>query len=63
MTISVFQVRIESYKVREKTRLEYVYEFLGIESTITWDVQDDLVLQDREKDKDFLVDIKRLKAL
>lgn len=57
------QVRIESYKVREKTRLEYVYEFLGISSTITWDIADDEMLKERARDRDYLKDIKSLKAL
>ncbi|RUS78425.1 hypothetical protein EGW08_013799 [Elysia chlorotica] len=57
------QVRIESYKVKDKTRLEYVYEFLGIQSTITWDVDEGMLNRDKAIDRDFLSDIKRLKAL
>ncbi|KAK3735764.1 hypothetical protein RRG08_036812 [Elysia crispata] len=56
------QVRIESYKVREKTKLEYVYEFLGIQSTITWDIEDDIITRDKAKDRDFMADIKRLRV-
>ncbi|KAK3735042.1 hypothetical protein RRG08_001832 [Elysia crispata] len=56
------QVRIESYKIREKTKMEYVYEFLGIESKITYDPQDDLRRKEREMDKDFMVELKRLKC-
>ncbi|GFO05631.1 polycystin-2 [Plakobranchus ocellatus] len=57
------QIRIDTYKVREKTKLEYVYEFLGIQSTIVFDIEEDLILKDKEKDRDFLKDIKRLQAI
>ena len=42
--------------------MEYVYEFLGIESKITYDPQDDLRRKEREMDKDFMVELKRLKC-
>ena len=48
--------------MREKTRLEYVYEFLGIQSTITWDIEDDIITRDKAKDRDFMADIKRLRV-
>lgn len=56
------KVRLSTYKLKEKTKLEYVYEFLGIKSTITWDEEGDLLRQERDIDRDFLKDVKRLMA-
>ncbi|GFN89504.1 polycystic kidney disease and receptor for egg jelly-related protein [Plakobranchus ocellatus] len=53
------QIRLQSYKVRAKTKLEYVYEFLGIQSTIKWDIDKTTLAQERELDRDFMADVKR----
>ncbi|GFN82983.1 hypothetical protein PoB_000948900 [Plakobranchus ocellatus] len=53
------KIRLQAYKVREKTRLEYVYEFLGIQSTIKWDIDNTALARDRELDRDFMADVKR----
>ena len=53
---------MDTYKVREKTKLEIVYEFLGISSTNSWDSEEDTIMKNRKIEKGFLVDIKRLFA-
>ncbi|GFO12911.1 hypothetical protein PoB_003941600, partial [Plakobranchus ocellatus] len=55
-------IRLQTYKVLEKTRLEYVYEFLGIQSTIKWDIDKTVLARDRELDRDFMADVKRFAA-
>ncbi|GFO32542.1 receptor for egg jelly 4 [Plakobranchus ocellatus] len=56
------KIRSQAYKVLEKTRLEYVYEFLGIQSTIKWDIDLTTLAQERELDRDFMADVKRFAA-
>ncbi|KAK3735770.1 hypothetical protein RRG08_036818 [Elysia crispata] len=56
------QVSLERYKVREKSRLEYVYDFLGIKTRTKRDEHDDLQLVDRENDRNLLSFVKRLQA-
>ncbi|GFR59007.1 polycystic kidney disease 2 [Elysia marginata] len=56
------QVRIESYKIRDKTTMEYVYEFLGIKNKIIFDVTDDMLLVEREREKDLVAEIKHLRS-
>ncbi|RUS71614.1 hypothetical protein EGW08_020625 [Elysia chlorotica] len=45
------QFRFLKYKRREKTRLEYVYEFLGMESRVSQTTEDEKELQDLANDK------------
>ncbi|RUS80458.1 hypothetical protein EGW08_011774 [Elysia chlorotica] len=56
------QVRIATYKLRDRTKLEYMYEFLGMRSTLMWDMETDLLMQDETDDRDLLVDMKRLQG-
>ncbi|GFR62131.1 polycystin-2 [Elysia marginata] len=56
------QIRIQKYKTQEKTKLEYVYEFLGIQSTINWDREEELKFLERDNEKDLIKNIKQLLA-
>ncbi|GFN82976.1 polycystin 2 [Plakobranchus ocellatus] len=53
------KIRVHAYKILEKTKLEYVYEFLGIKSTIRWDVDKTEIDREKDIDRDYMADVKR----
>ncbi|GFO32525.1 hypothetical protein PoB_005903000 [Plakobranchus ocellatus] len=61
-TFILLQIRIENYKVREKTKLEIIYEFLGIQTITVWDDEEDLLYQEKAEERKFIVDIKKLRG-
>ncbi|RUS70872.1 hypothetical protein EGW08_021366 [Elysia chlorotica] len=56
------KVRVASYKIRDKTKMEYVYEFLGMESRKMSDIEDDKQQQERQLEISYMTELKQLQS-